>query len=135
MLNYILFAACFAFSIQMFSFSNTLTKIKSAFNGFDYSYASLAVRENYDYAQQSVPPFFDQQVFVSLAKEYFDTNLPKSTSYSLNCLWSIQRESEDRYPIEGCMAKVDMSLTVSFCGNFQKELTKSFEIVESKNAS
>ena len=43
MMNYLLIALVFSFSVQMFSYSSSLGKIKRVFEGFDFSLAQQAV--------------------------------------------------------------------------------------------
>lgn len=131
MMNYLLIAMVFSFSVQMFGYASTLGKIKRVFEGFDYSLAQQAV-----VAKQidSIPgPYFYRIAWKNVTVDYFKTNLEP---YLLNGSYTLKQELSDPYIVDGKRTRYFKRATLYFEATFQGiyhyENSKSFIIKEKK---
>ena len=97
MMNYLLIAMVFSFSVQMFSYSSSLGKIKRVFEGFDFSLAQQAVLAR---GEGEIPyaPYFYKTAWKRVTVNYFKTNLDP---YLRNGSYTLTQELSDPYIIDG----------------------------------
>lgn len=132
MMNYLLIALVFSFSVQMFSYSSSLGKIKRVFEGFDFSLAQQAVLAK---GQNEIPygPFFYKTAWKRVTVNYFKTNLDP---YLRNGSYTLTQELSDPYIIDGkkttYFKRATLYFNATFQGIYHYENSKSFIIKEKK---
>lgn len=132
MMNYLLIALVFSFSVQMFSYSSSLGKIKRVFEGFDFSLAQQAVLAK---GQNEIPyaPFFYKTAWKRVTVNYFKTNLDP---YLRNGSYTLTQKLSDPYIIDGkettYFKRATLYFNATFQGIYHYENSKSFIIKEKK---
>ena len=132
MMNYLLISLVFSFSLQMFSYSSTLGKIKRVFEGFDFSIAQQAVLAR---GGDEVPygPYFYLTAWKNVTKNYFKTNLDP---YFINVTYTLSPEFSDPYIIDNketsYFKRATLYFEATFQGIYHYENSKSFIIKEKK---
>ena len=132
MMNYLLIALVFSFSVQMFSYSSSLGKIKRVFEGFDFSLAQQAVLAR---GEGEIPyaPYFYKTAWKRVTVNYFKTNLDP---YLRNGSYTLTQKLSDPYIIDGkettYFKRATLYFNATFQGIYHYENSKSFIIKEKK---
>lgn len=132
MMNYLLIALVFSFSVQMFSYSSSLGKIKRVFEGFDFSLAQQAVLAR---GEGEIPyaPYFYKTAWKRVTVNYFKTNLDP---YLRNGSYTLTQKLSDPYIIDGkettYFKRATLYFEATFQGIYHYENSKSFIIKEKK---
>ena len=131
MMNYLLIAMVFSFSVQMFCYASSLGKIKRVFEGFDYSLAQQAVLAR---QEEKIPgPYFYMTAWKNVTRNYFKTNLEP---YLLSGSYTLKQEVSDPYIVNGketsYFKKATLHFAATFQGIYHYENSKSFIVKEKK---
>lgn len=131
MANYFFIVLLFTFSIQMFSYTNTLGKIKRVFEGFDYSYAELGVVGRIASSDQEYGPFFYPSAMNRVITNYFKNSFkdyPAKITYMAKGEYSLPYiidEKETTY-----YTKLKVVFECTFNSFYRYEDSKSFIVKE-----
>lgn len=131
MINYFFIVIIFTFSVQMFSFTNTLGKVKRTFEGFDYSFAQQGVMAIKESENQSYGPYFYPSLFNKVMNDYFAKNLESKAN---NVAYEVNAKYSNPYSNEGEASQYYQRVSVTFACTFdsiyQYSDSKSFVIKE-----
>lgn len=131
MANYFFIVILFSFSFQMFSYTNTLGKIKRVFEGFDYSYAQQGVIGRISSEDQEYGAYFYPLGMNRVIKNYFANNFK---NYPAKIAYSANGEFSEPYIVDGkestYYTKVKVVFECTFNTFYHYEDSKSFVIKE-----
>ena len=134
MINYFFIVIIFSFSINMFSFTTTLGKVKRVFEGFDYNYAEMGVLSKKESLTQPNGPYFYPTRFSVVVDEYFQENFKEMDKNSFK--YEVSKTYSDPYLMYGSMTNYNRKATINFKCTFNYiytyENSKTF-VVKEKN--
>lgn len=125
MMNYFFIVIIFSFSVQMFSFTNTIGKIKRIFEGFDYSVAQQGVMAIKESSTQNYGPYFYPVLFNKVMNDYFSENITAN-----NVIYQVNANYSNPYGNNEYYRRVSVTFSCTFNSIYQYSDNKSFVIKE-----